>query len=86
MKALNHENLNQFIGASLGESGQPPVFVWAHTARKSLETILFNDEMRLNGMIKASIVRDIVNVCFFILIVCMGSYPKPENLNTLLNN
>ncbi len=65
MKGLNHENLNQFIGASLGSLGagaQEPVFVWSHTARKSLETILFNDEMQLNAMIKSSIVRDIVNV------------------------
>ncbi len=62
MKALSHENLNRFIGASLAE--HPPVFVWAHTVRKSLETILFNEDIQLNEMIKASIVRDIVNVRF----------------------
>lgn len=62
MKALNHENLNEFIGASLGEMMHQPIFVWANTARKSLQTILFNDEMQLNAMIESSIIRDIVNV------------------------
>lgn len=61
MKALNHENVNQFIGASLAKV-EHPVFVWAHTTRKSLTSILFNEEMQLNPMVKASIVRDIVNV------------------------
>lgn len=84
MKDMNNENILHFIGASYDHQ-MAFVLVWSHTARRSLEKLLFDDEMQLNMMFKASIIRDLVKVsslllsnnyrAFPIIIVSIGPSP-----------
>ncbi len=61
MKDLNNENVKHFMGATIDENNSL-VLVWLHTARRSLENVLFDNALQLNMMFKASIIRDLVKV------------------------
>lgn len=61
MKDLNHENVTHLLGATF-DNNNALVLVWLHTGRRCLEQTLFNDDIQLNMMFKASIVRDLVKV------------------------
>ncbi len=61
MKDINHENILHFMGACY-DPNMTLVLVWSHVGRRSLEKLLFDEEMQLNMMFKASIIRDLVKV------------------------
>lgn len=66
MKEINHENVLHFMGAAY-DHNMRFVLVWSHTGRRSLENLLFDEEMQLNLMFKASIIRDLVKVNSLVL-------------------
>ncbi len=61
MKDANHENVTHLMGAAFDLS-HSLILVWLHTGRRSLEKVLFDEEMQMNSMFKASIIRDLVKV------------------------
>lgn len=68
MKDLNHENVEHFLGATFDLNGAL-VLVRLHTARRSLENVLFDEAMQLNMMFKASIIKDLVKVSNILIYV-----------------
>lgn len=59
MKAFSHENVNQFVGASITTDGLYACFV--HCTKGSLEDILSNDDIRLDAAFKRSLLWDLIN-------------------------
>ena len=59
MRDLKHENVNQFVGASMDL--REICIVSEYCSRGSLEDILNNDEMKLDDMFVASLVFIVTN-------------------------
>ena len=60
MKEVSHENVNVFLGASMGEGKMYLLDVYC--PKGSLQDILMEDEIKLDWMFKASLISDIINV------------------------
>lgn len=77
MKEVNHENIIHLIGATF-DTDRTLILVWLQTGRRSLENVLFDQELELNKMFKASIVRDLVKVSasFFLFIYSIIFFSK----------
>ncbi|CAH1773110.1 unnamed protein product [Owenia fusiformis] len=59
MKDLSHENVNQFVGVCI----VPPkvCICFAFAAKRSLQDIISNEDIKLDWMFKQSLISDIVN-------------------------
>ena len=69
MKELRHENLSAFLGASL-EAGA--AFVLSpYCARGSLQDILQDEDLQLDGVFVSSLVADLIRVRTSSLLACL---------------
>jgi len=60
MKDLTHDHLVRFIGASI--NGPHYCLLTEYCPRGSLEDILQNDQIQLDGMFRYSLMHDIIKV------------------------
>lgn len=61
LKEMNHENVNKFIGLSFND-GPFLLRIWVYCTKRSLQQIIFNEDIHLDDAFKVSILHDVVKV------------------------
>lgn len=66
LRELRHDNINSFIGACV--EPMRILLVTDYCAKGSLYDIIENEDIRLDNLFIASLIHDLIKVCYFILL------------------